>query len=734
MLYCAAAVAVTAAVILSAASALGGAEPYSGGAVIFEGETSLTEDVALDGTVEISSDTTITGNGRRITRADGMAGPMFTVSEGAVLSFTDTVVDGSLSGGESQSMIIVSGGTLVLGSGSVLSGNAAASDVSGGAVFLDGASAHSSLDIVGGRIEGNTAGLDGGGIAATGDAAITFTSGTVRGNTAGRNGGGVHIDSGSLHMSGNAEISYNRAGEGGGIYLLDSFAELSGDSSVANNRAGAAGGIRMTSDIRASEMTVTDSAKVANNESDGAAGGILAGSGSILTLSGECIVSCNISFPGGDGVHIEEGAFMNASGAPEVGISISDNGIVLGRGTAVAVVGALGKNARINIKSVAAEVPDGAVVARDAGGSSREDVAKHMLYTANMEYAVIPGPSGAYVLSYEERYEIIADIPRDPYVFPMAVAEYGPQSAVTVVVYNVGNHDISHLKASIAGGDASGFTISALSGSSFRPGGSQSFTLRPADGLPAGTYESTVAVAGSNGTESSFRISFFVSAYRSALIGDSIGEEPYKYKGLIEGYETPDPLTVTIHNAGDRAVNGLRATVGGRDADMFVVGSMSERNLSSSVAECTFSVTPVSGLVPGTYMASISVTGQDGAFTIFTVSVTVSKDPGPGLGRLAIAIAVVLAAAAGILLYLFVLRKPVGVVKSITGEGIAIIGTEKARTRRKYVFHVTSGGRPVAVTYRIGNGAWKIPGADNSGKYEIPAAEIKGCVTIQVRG
>ncbi|MDR3282781.1 MAG: hypothetical protein LBS92_04130 [Candidatus Methanoplasma sp.] len=731
-LYTVAAVAVSVMVTL-VASASCNTEADSGTAVLFEGEVSLSEDLALDGTVDITSDTSVEGNGHRIVRGPGMVGPMFIVSEGASLSLAGVTIDGSVLGGAVQSMVVVFGGTLILGEHSILTGNVLAHDGSGGAVFLDGSTACSALSITGGTIEGNTAGLDGGAVAATGDVSINFTSGSIRGNAAGRNGGGVYVESGSLQMSGSAGVSGNRAAEGGGVYVLDSLFEMSGDSFVTDNIAETAGGIRLTSGDGTSELRMSGNVKVSNNESSGIAGGILVGIRSILSLSGECVVSCNISAFDGDGIYVESGAYLNASGAPRVGISVADNGIALGRSAVIAVAGGLESGAKINIASVTSDILDGAVVARAIDGSSYEDTAKCMRYTADLEYAVISTPSGEYVLSYEERYEIIADVPRDPYVFPMAMAEYGQQAAVNVVVYNVGNHAISHLKVSISGDGPSWFVAGALSGQSFGPGGKQSFTLRPADGLSPGTYESTVTVTGTNGTESSFRVSFFVSAYRSALIDDSIGEELYRYNSLVEGYESKDSLEVTIRNAGDRAVNGLRAAIGGRDAGMFVIGPMSERNLPSSADECTFTVTPVRGLSPGTYTASVSVTGDDGAFTIFSVSVTVVKASGPGLVWLAVAIACAAAAAVITSLYRFVLRKPLDVVKTTIGEGIIIVGAKKAHKHRAYVFSIDSGGRSVAVTYRIGGGVWRVPIVSKE-KYEIPAREIDGRVTIQARG
>jgi hypothetical protein len=136
----------------------------------------------------------------------------------------------------------------------------------------------------------------------------------------------------------------------------------------------------------------------------------------------------------------------------------------------------------------------------------------------------------------------------------------------------------------------------------------------------------------------------------------------------------------------------------------------------------------------GTYVAAVSVNGDDGAYTTFSVSFTVSKDPGPGLGIWIWIIAAVAAVICAALVYLFVFMRPVGVIKMVAGEGITIIGKDSARRRMPYKFSVKSGDTAVNVTYRIGaGGEWKKPGLNSKGQYEINSREVTDHITIRAK-
>jgi hypothetical protein len=114
--------------------------------------------------------------------------------------------------------------------GSTISGNTAAMDGGG----IAGETARSSWMVTNSTISGNTAGRDGGGIRG----ALTLTNSTISGNSAGRNGGGV---AGSVQVRvTNSTISGNMAAAlGGGIWSLSSTID---HATIAANRAGTAGG------------------------------------------------------------------------------------------------------------------------------------------------------------------------------------------------------------------------------------------------------------------------------------------------------------------------------------------------------------------------------------------------------------------------------------------------------------------------------------------------------------
>jgi predicted outer membrane repeat protein len=93
------------------------------------------------------------------------------------------------------------------------------------------------------RIAGNWASEQGGGIAATEAAEVDIGNGTVvEGNSAGVSGGGVFAGGGTLRL-GSAVLRRNRAAQSGGGILIFGVIEIYGTTSIAGNRAEDGGGV-----------------------------------------------------------------------------------------------------------------------------------------------------------------------------------------------------------------------------------------------------------------------------------------------------------------------------------------------------------------------------------------------------------------------------------------------------------------------------------------------------------
>jgi hypothetical protein len=100
----------------------------------------------------------------------------------------------------------------------------------------------------GGKISGNTASTDGGGISMGGQS-FTMTGGQISGNTAATGGGGVRVSSGTFSMTG-GEISGNTANGsstssfdgGGGVIIIDGMFVMTGGE-ITDNTANRGGGV-----------------------------------------------------------------------------------------------------------------------------------------------------------------------------------------------------------------------------------------------------------------------------------------------------------------------------------------------------------------------------------------------------------------------------------------------------------------------------------------------------------
>jgi CSLREA domain-containing protein len=219
--------------------ALAAASAANGGTISFDptvfaaGNTAAQNTITLASTLNIPSNTTITGSAAGITIAGG--GPTssyiaFNVADGITgAAINGLTITNAYNTGGTGAAFYVSGALTV--TNSTISGNAAQS--SSGGVGLPGLSygggfyvySTGSLTLIDSTIAGNSAGSYGGGIFNQGS--VSVIGSTIANNTAGT-GGGIHNDGGTVSLA-NSILSGNSGGDfsGGPTYSNNGGNEIS---------------------------------------------------------------------------------------------------------------------------------------------------------------------------------------------------------------------------------------------------------------------------------------------------------------------------------------------------------------------------------------------------------------------------------------------------------------------------------------------------------------------------
>nr|AGS53726.1 hypothetical protein [uncultured bacterium contig00068] len=209
------------------------------------------------------------------------------------------------------------------------------------------------------------------------------------------------------------------------------------------------------------------------------------------------------------------------------------------------------------------------------------------------------------------------------YTFPNAIQGYDTQTALTVTVTNTGDQYIENLSVALSGANADSFSRSPSLISSVSAGGSGSFTVKPNNGLVAGTYTATVTVTGANEINAQFDVSFTVTA----TYGISLSETgAYTFSSAVQGYSPQTARTVTITNTGDQPTGNLSVALSGANADSFSRSTSLISSISVGGSQ-SFTVWPNNSLRIGTYSATITVSGGNGISESFNIYFTVT-DPG----------------------------------------------------------------------------------------------------------
>jgi len=234
--------------------------------------------------------------------------------------------------------VYVDGGGTFTMNGGTIAGNAALTGYGGVYVnykYENGQYVGGTFTMSGGTIAGNTAWRSGGGVYVNQCGRFNMSGGTIAGNTA-ESGGGVHLQyseftmtggkiadnkasSGggvradgnppdypcTFTMSGNAEISGNKASDAsGGVYVYQSTFTMSGGTIIGNTAANGGGGVYVN---QYGTFNMSDNARISSNESQNTSygGGVFVTGDSSFTLNGGTVAG-NTAYYGG-GVYLSSG-------------------------------------------------------------------------------------------------------------------------------------------------------------------------------------------------------------------------------------------------------------------------------------------------------------------------------------------------------------------------------------------------------------------------------------------
>ena len=146
-----------------------------------------------------------------------------------------------------------------------------------------------------------------------------------------------------------------------------------------------------------------------------------------------------------------------------------------------------------------------------------------------------------------------------------------------------------------------------------------------------GGYDVTMGVVSSNLIATIAAVNHAISLKNTANNQPLDSLHPYTFTSANPGYGTQTPLNVTVTNLGSYAggTGPLRITLNGTGASNFTLSTTSLAGIAVG-GTATFTVTPVIGLMPGTYTATVTVGVAAGntnpiAPVSFVVSFTVNK-------------------------------------------------------------------------------------------------------------
>jgi uncharacterized repeat protein (TIGR02543 family) len=243
-------------------------------------------------------------------------------------------------------------------------------------------------------------------------------------------------------------------------------------------------------------------------------------------------------------------------------------------------------------------------------------------YTATVTVSNASVPARTVNLSFTVnalQYSIDVS-PTDVY-FLTELEGYKAPAAQTVKITNTGNTATGNLTIKLEGDGASEYTISKTSQTSLAVGATGTFTVKPKTGLAPGAHAGTVVISNANVTEKLVSLSFTVDP---KVFGIVLVPEIDVFPEALQGYGTQSSIKVIIANTSNTDTGSLSIKLGGANASAFTLSKTTQASIAYfSEGEGSFTVKPKTGLAPGTYIASITVSNANVPAQTVNLSFTV---------------------------------------------------------------------------------------------------------------
>jgi len=335
--------------LVSGSTFIANTAAHTGGAVVIQNGQAVTMSKCLlsgNKTTSVPSGNSPTAGGGAIYVKGYGSGPYL------ALKLSSTIISGNSTAVSGGGISALNGVALAL-TGCSLNNNQAA--IYGGGILTSGAgAARATLTLSGGLISGNqvasssTTARDGGGIAATGDGAISITGTSISGNTAAASGGGIYVLGNSeptlvpVTVTG-ARISSNLAGDAGGglsaaggVSLGIVSTTISGNVSTSSTGGGLFAGGDGAGKVN---TTISRSIFTANRAAQDGGGLDFFGDSATFSITGSTL-SGNVTAIGGGGISINDGN----PGAVKITATKLAGNIAVRGGGAIALYNAAGFN------------------------------------------------------------------------------------------------------------------------------------------------------------------------------------------------------------------------------------------------------------------------------------------------------------------------------------------------------------------------------------------------------
>ena len=313
---------------------------------------------------------TLRGSGvgeRTVTLSEN--GNLFTLGFGITLVLDNNVTLHGTATNNNHLVRINSGGTLVMNSGSAITGNTNTSTVAadaGGGVRVNGGG---TFTMNGGRVSGNAAtpatgtnGNGGGVFIASGSPGAVFNmgGGEISDNDAGNDGGGVFIAwagtggrTGTFTMGGGTIFENSAGGDGGGVFVGDGTLDgagfvMEGGTIRDNSAVLDGGGVGLATGVFGRAEFDMNAGQISDNTAGGTGGGVNVGSRGIFNMRGGTIAGNGASSGGGVFVAMtvmgfEGGRFQISSGTINGGTGTNANTAATGAALHLGGTGAVGQ-------------------------------------------------------------------------------------------------------------------------------------------------------------------------------------------------------------------------------------------------------------------------------------------------------------------------------------------------------------------------------------------------------